>query len=78
MKNDRESRREAGIAEITASYLRYVDEHKSDRGFLIQGIGSIQQIRQATMNAHLVVKTNTGLDLTLQGRNALKGVGSTA
>jgi hypothetical protein len=73
--NDEERRRRAAILAITAKYLRYVDEHKTDDGFSTEGAGTVQQLREAASNARLIVKTATGLDLTEERRRNLRSAG---
>jgi hypothetical protein len=72
-----DQRRRAAVALITAKYLRYVDEHKSDEGFSNNGMGTTQELRQAVFNANFIRKTATGLELTQQGKDALRSAGAT-
>jgi hypothetical protein len=78
MDQDLERRRKAGVAITTARYLRYININGSDVGFSTQGFGSLQQLRQATLDAHLIVRTNSRLALSDQGRVALNSPGAHA
>lgn len=57
--NDEERRQHWAILAITAKYLRYVEAHKSDEGFSTEGTGTVQQIRESSLNARLILRTRT-------------------
>lgn len=76
--DDEERRRRWAILAITAKYLRYVEAHKTDEGFSTEGAGTVQQIRENTLSAHLIVETPTGLDLTEETRSNLRSAGPLA
>ncbi len=73
---DEDQRRRAAVAAITAKYLRFVDEHKTDEGFSTNGMGAVHELRQAVLNANFVQRTAAGLELTGQGQNMLRSAGS--
>jgi len=73
MESDDERRRRTALLMIMVKYLRYVDEHKTDEvDSSTEGIGVVHQIRQAALDANLIVRTDNGLDLTEQGRTNLE------
>ena len=78
MDQDLERHRKAGVAITTARYLRYINMNGSDVGFSTQGFGSLQQLREATLDALLIVRTNSRLELSDQGRIALSSSGAHA
>jgi hypothetical protein len=45
---------------LAAKCLRYLEDHETDGGFSTEG--AVQQLREAVLNARLIVKTATDLD----------------
>ena len=72
---DEDQRRRAAVAAITARYLKFVDEHKTDAGFSTGGMGTVQEIRQAVLSANYVRRAGAGLELTGEGQSTLRSAG---
>jgi hypothetical protein len=73
--SDEESRRGA-IAKAMFDYLVYVNEHKSDDGFVGVPAGERALLRRAAKDGGFIMETPTGLELTETARRQLREAGA--